>query len=169
MNSRLLLSQDKLPDPTAVLALDGPAYDGILSAGEVMGTWKLDAELVTLSACRSGLGRYSGGEAFVGFAQAFFLAGARSLLVSLWEVDDRATSLLMTRFYQNWLGKRPDLVRPLSKVEALHEAKAWLRDCPARRPCGNWTGSRGARSGPDPARRSPSDHSPIPITGPASS
>ena len=43
-------------------------------------------------------GRQSGGEGFVGFAQAFFLAGSRSLILSLWEVDDRATSLLMRRF-----------------------------------------------------------------------
>jgi tetratricopeptide (TPR) repeat protein len=127
MNSRLLLSQDKLPDPTAAYSPDSPAYDGTLSAGEVMGLWRLDAELVTLSACRSGLGRESGGEGFVGFAQAFFLAGARSVIVSLWEVDDRATSLLMTRFYQNWLGKRPGLERHLSKAQALGEAKAWLR------------------------------------------
>jgi CHAT domain-containing protein len=41
-------------------------------------------------------------------------------------VDDRATSLLMTRFYQNWLGKRPGLDGPLSKADALREAKAWL-------------------------------------------
>src|SRR5262249_32003191 len=84
--------------------------------------------LVTLSACRSGLGRQGGGEGFIGFAQAFFLAGSRSLLVSLWEVDDRATSLLMARFYQNWLGRRPGLGRPLSKAEALRKAKAWLRE-----------------------------------------
>jgi hypothetical protein len=127
MNSRLLLAQDKLPDPMAAIAPDAPAYDGALTAGEVMSTWKLDAELVTLSACRSGLGRQGGGEGFIGFAQAFFLAGSRSVIVSLWEVDDRATSLLMTRFYQNWLGKRPGLETPLSKAEALHEAKAWLR------------------------------------------
>ncbi len=106
MNSRLLLSQDKLPDPIAAPSIDAPAYDGILRAGEVMSTWKLNAELVTLSACGSGLGRPGGGEGFIGFAQAFFLAGSRGVLVSLWEVDDLATSLLMTRFYQNWMGKR---------------------------------------------------------------
>jgi CHAT domain-containing protein len=92
-----------------------------------MSTWKLNAELVTLSACRSGLGRQGGSEGFLGFAQAFFLAGSRSLLVSLWEVDDRATSLLLTRFYQNWLGKRAGLAQPLSKTAALREAKQWLR------------------------------------------
>jgi CHAT domain-containing protein/serine/threonine protein kinase len=129
MNSRLLLSQDKRPDPAAALSLDGPVYDGMLTAGEVMSTWKwkLNAELVTLSACRTAMGRLSGGEGFDGFAQAFFLAGSRSVILSLWEVDDRATLLLMTRFYQNWLGKRPGLSHPLSKAEALHKAKAWLR------------------------------------------
>jgi CHAT domain-containing protein/tetratricopeptide (TPR) repeat protein len=127
MNSRLFLSQDRLPDPTRISAPDQPFYDGTLTAGEVMSTWKLNAELVVLSACQSGLGRSSGGEGFIGFAQAFFLAGGRSLVLSLWEVDDRATSLLMTRFYQNWLGKRPGLVQPLPKAEALREAKAWLR------------------------------------------
>jgi tetratricopeptide (TPR) repeat protein len=131
MSSRLLLSQDHLTDPTAAASLEGPVYDGILTAGEVLGTWKLNAELVTLSACRSGLGRQGGGEGYVGFAQAFFLAGARGLVVSLWEVDDRATSLLMTRFYQNWLGKRAGLGRPLSKAEALSEAKVWLRSLTA--------------------------------------
>ncbi len=108
MNSRLLLSQDRLPDPLTV-PTGRPIYDGTITAGEVMSTWKLNADLVTLSACESGLGRQGGGEGFVGFSQAFFLAGARSLVLSLWEVDDRATSLLMTRFYQNWLGKREGL------------------------------------------------------------
>ncbi len=64
---------------------------------------------------------------FLGFSQALFLAGARSLVLSLWEVDDTATALLMKRFYENLLGRRPGLNRPLSKVEALQEAKHWLR------------------------------------------
>jgi tetratricopeptide (TPR) repeat protein len=127
MNSRILLSQDHLPDPSAPSSLDQPFYDGMVTAGEVRSTWKLNAELVTLSACESGLGRNSGGEGFIGFAQAFFLAGARSMVLSLWEVDDQATSLLMTRFYQNWLGRRDGLSSPMSKAEALREAKAWLR------------------------------------------
>jgi CHAT domain-containing protein len=48
-------------------------------------------------------------------------------VLSLWKVDDRATSLLMRRFYENLLGKRVDLNKPLPKAEALAEAKAWLR------------------------------------------
>lgn len=127
MNSRLLLSQDRLPDPMDPAALDRPFQDGALTAGEVMNTWKLDAELVTLSACQSGLGRDGGGEGSIGFAQAFLLAGGRGLILSMWEVDDRATSLLMTRFYENWLGKRKGLNKGRSKAEALREAKDWLR------------------------------------------
>jgi CHAT domain-containing protein len=126
-NCRLLLAQDRLPDPLRVFKAGERFCDGVLTAGEVLGTWKIDAEIVTLSACRSGVGRQGGGEGFVGFAQAFFLAGAQSLLVSLWEVDDQATSLLMTRFYENWLGKRADLHGPLTKAASLDEAKRWLR------------------------------------------
>jgi CHAT domain-containing protein len=77
------------------------------------------------------LGQQAGGEGYLGFAQALFLAGARSLVVSLWKVDDNATALLMTRFYQNLLGKRPGLEKPMPKAEALAEAKHWLRALPA--------------------------------------
>jgi len=93
--------------------------------------WKLDADLVTLSACQTGLsGRFDIGEGFLGFSQALFLAGARTVVLSLWQVDDDATALLMTRFYQNLLGKREGLEHPLPKAEALREAKRWLRELP---------------------------------------
>jgi CHAT domain-containing protein len=91
-------------------------------------TWELDADLVVLSACESGLGRYAGGEGYLGFAQALFVKGARSLVLSQWKVDDKATALLMTRFYQNLLGQRPGLSQPLPKAAALDEAKRWLRN-----------------------------------------
>lgn len=105
---------------------------GELTAGDVLDGWKLDADLVTLSACESGLGSQGGGEGMLGFAQAFLLAGGRSVCLSLWKVDDAATSLLMDRFYQNLLGRRPELAAtgPLSKAEALFEAKQWLRNLP---------------------------------------
>jgi CHAT domain-containing protein len=64
---------------------------------------------VVLSACESGLGKQAGGEGFLGFAQPLLAKGARSLVLSPWKVDDRATSMLMARFYQNLLGKRPGL------------------------------------------------------------
>src|SRR5205085_1784005 len=82
---------------------------------------------VVLSACESGLGRYAGGEGYLGFAQALFVKGARSLVLSLWKVDDDATALLMTRFYQDLLGARAGMRSPLRKAEALAEAKAGRR------------------------------------------
>jgi CHAT domain-containing protein/Tfp pilus assembly protein PilF len=124
--SALILAQDALPDATKMKARER-FYDGRLTASEVLESWKLNAELVTLSACESGLGRYGGGEGLLGFSQAFLLAGARAVVLSLWKVDDQATALLMQRFYQNLLGKRDGLAKPLPKAEALREAKGWLR------------------------------------------
>jgi CHAT domain-containing protein len=64
----------------------------------------------------------------LGFAQAFLTAGARAVCLSLWKVDDAATALLMSRFYENLLGKRPGLAKPMGKAAALEEARRWLRD-----------------------------------------
>jgi CHAT domain-containing protein/tetratricopeptide (TPR) repeat protein len=120
--SCLILSQVDLPDAYAAAVSGERLYDGRLTVEEILREWKLEADLVTLSACETGLGRQVSGEGMVGFAHAFLQAGARSLLVSLWKVDDKATSLLMTRFYENlWL-------RDLPKAAALREAKAWLRE-----------------------------------------
>jgi CHAT domain-containing protein len=87
--------------------------------------------MVTLSACETALGRESGGEGFVGFTQALLMSGTRSVCLSLWPVADRATSLLMSRFYQNLLGRRAGLTKGMPKAEALHEAKQWLRSSTA--------------------------------------
>jgi CHAT domain-containing protein len=127
LHSALILAQDALPDPLEQVLAGKGAYDGRLTAAQILRTWKLDAELVTLSACQTGLGQYQGGEGYLGFAQALFLAGGRSLVLSLWKVDDNATALLMTRFYQNLFGKRKGLEMPMAKADALREAKAWLR------------------------------------------
>jgi CHAT domain-containing protein len=56
----------------------------------------------------------------------------RSLVLSLWQVDDAATALLMARFYENLLGKREGLEAPLGRAEALREAQQWLRELPRR-------------------------------------
>jgi tetratricopeptide (TPR) repeat protein len=123
-DSALMLTPPaKLPE----VHVGEPYLDGRLTAAEVMEYWKLDAELVTLSACESGLGRQGGGDGLLGFAQAFLLAGSRAVCLTLWEVDDTATALLMDRFYRNLLGKREDGAKPMGKAAALHEAKHWLR------------------------------------------
>lgn len=132
LQSCLLLSQDALPDPLPRVLAGKKPFDGRLTAQHVRANWKLNAQLVTLSACDSGLGQFQGGEGHLGFSQALLLAGARSLIVSQWQVSDTATALLMIRFYENWLGKRVGLDRPMSKAEALKEAKLWLRNITAK-------------------------------------
>jgi CHAT domain-containing protein len=127
MQSALILAQDRRPDPLDEALGKKEAYPGRLTAEQILRGWKLDAELVSLSACNSGLGKYRDGEGYLGFSQALFLSGARSLVLSLWQVDDAATALLMTRFYENLLGTPDNPQARLSKAEALAEAKRWLR------------------------------------------
>jgi len=145
--SSLVMCQVGLPDPLESALAGTRIYDGFLTAEEVVREWKLDADLVTLSACETGLGRKVVGEGYIGFAHAFLQVGARSLLVGLWKVDDEATSLLMNRFYENWTGAFGDDRSghdgaPMSKANALREAKLWLRNYederggnPFRHPC----------------------------------
>jgi CHAT domain-containing protein len=125
--SAVILAQTGLPDPLEEVLNHKPAFDGRLSVREIQRGWDLKAELVTLSACETALGRDAGGEGFVGFTQALLMSGTRSVCLSLWKVDDTATALLMRRFYANLLGRRPELTGPSPKAEALREAKVWLR------------------------------------------
>jgi CHAT domain-containing protein/tetratricopeptide (TPR) repeat protein len=148
--SALVLSQVDLPDPLEAAMAGTRIYDGLVTAEEILSEWDLTADLVTLSACETGLGREVAGEGYVGFAHALLQAGARSLLVSLWKADDRATSLLMRRFYVNLFGRHNDnragrVAEPMPKADALREAKLWLRtsaggaNCPYAHPY-YWSG-----------------------------
>jgi tetratricopeptide (TPR) repeat protein len=131
--SALLLARDQLPGPEeqAKLAAAGKRVPtGRLTVETIANDWQLDADLVTLSACETALGPEGGGEGLLGFSQVLLAKGARSLVLSLWKVDDTATALLMVRFYENLLGKRDGLKAPLPKAEALQEAKRWLRTLP---------------------------------------
>lgn len=103
-----------------------------LRAGEIAARWRLGADLVSLASCWSQGGAASATDGPFGLEQAFLTAGARSVLVSLWPVDDQATSLFMRRFYENLT--REDA--PLPRAEALREARAWLR---------GWRDAAGAR------------------------
>ncbi len=130
--SALILSRVDLPDPVESMITGERVYDGLLTAKEIVREWVLDADLVTLSGCQTGLGKEVAGEGYIGLAHAFLQAGARSLVVSLWRVEDMATALLMTRFYENLTGIYPDgrngrTGEPMTKAEALREAKHWLR------------------------------------------
>lgn len=77
-----------------------PRDNGVLQAWEIIDHLRLDADLVTLSACETALGAEAGGEGLVGLTRAFHYAGARSVLASLWSVADDSTAELMTNFYR---------------------------------------------------------------------
>jgi CHAT domain-containing protein len=93
------------------------ADDGILTALEVAELDLGSAELVVLSACETGLGEVADGEGLLGLQRAFQMAGARTVLASLWQVEDTATQQLMTAFYENLWKNR------LSPAEALRRAQ----------------------------------------------
>lgn len=88
---------------------------------------RLNADMVTLSACQTGLGKVLAGEGVMGLTRAFLYAGAQSLVVSLWSVNDAATAELMKGFYGN-------LKAGMARDEALRQAKLSLM----RRPGGSW-------------------------------
>jgi tetratricopeptide (TPR) repeat protein len=80
------------------------AEDGHLFAGEIYNL-EMDASLVTLSACQTGLGKISKGEGVIGLSRALVYAGAKNIMVSFWSVADESTSELMKKFYQQMLEK----------------------------------------------------------------
>jgi CHAT domain-containing protein len=98
------------------------AEDGFLTAEDVMELDLLDTELVVLSACETGLGEVHIGEGVFGLRRAFIVAGAKTLVMSLWKVPDLATAFLMDRLYDNLL------TRGLDRDLALRDAQQATRD-----------------------------------------
>jgi CHAT domain-containing protein len=99
------------------LQSDSEAEDGNLFSGEIYNL-HLNANLVTLSACQTGLGKISKGEGVIGLSRALVYAGAKNIIVSFWSVADVSTSELMTNFYQTLLQKEN-----VSFSEGLRESK----------------------------------------------
>lgn len=115
------LANDRQPDLSGMIfsMVDekGQPTDGFLHAYEVFNL-KLPAEMVVLSGCRTGLGQEIQGEGLIGLTQAFLYAGASRVMVSLWNVQDQSTSVLMADVYRGMLGPRK--LRPSA---ALREAQ----------------------------------------------
>lgn len=102
------------PLKSALLLAPDSKYNGILSVDKLY-SLNIDADLVTLSACETGLSKIANGDDLVGLTRGFLYAGSSSIVASLWKVDDRATAELMTRFYKELLKN--------DKLEALREAQ----------------------------------------------
>ncbi|MFE4640491.1 CHAT domain-containing protein [Streptomyces sp. NPDC056730] len=105
------------PDDIAGSAIS--CADGPLTMEDLLGL-RIRADLVTLSACRSGASRGRPGDERLGLARAFLIAGAKSVLVTQWQVDDLSTALFMERFYELLVAGAP-------RGRALHEAQATVR------------------------------------------
>lgn len=118
------LLDDELPERSQVVLSrfdsEGKERNGSLFAFEIA-EMDLAADLVVLSACQTALGREIRGEGLVGLPQSFFEAGADRVVVSLWNVDDKATTELIGHFYEGLLHHR------LPPAEALRRAQNHLR------------------------------------------
>jgi CHAT domain-containing protein len=112
----------------------GAPQDGFLRLHDIYNL-DLPVDLVVLSACQTGLGKDVRGEGIVGLTRGFMYAGAARVVVSLWKVDDEATSALMRRFYEGMLGQQH-----LSAAAALRAAQMDLAEVSRWRSPYYWAG-----------------------------
>ncbi len=107
------------PLSSGLLLTGDSENDGTLIVGELYDL-RLPADLVTLSACETALGKVANGDDVVGFTRGFLYAGTSSIVSSLWKVDDRATSILMQQFYKS--------LKETDKRSALRTAQLKVKD-----------------------------------------
>ncbi len=123
MRSGLLFSgSEKYFDGDQILFIGSlEEEDGVLTALEVLNMNLSNTDLVVLSACETALGEIKNGEGVYGLQRAFVIAGAKSILMSLWKVDDQTTKELMVHYYTN-------LFNGENKFEALDKAQKKLKE-----------------------------------------
>jgi len=109
------------PDLSKILLHASNSEDGDLYSGEIYNL-HLNSELITLSACQTGLGKVTKGEGLIGLSRALIYAGANNIIVSLWNVSDEATVKLMNELYTNIL----NTTQCVNYAEALQKAKLVL-------------------------------------------
>lgn len=109
-----LISEERPMESALVLAPEG-ADDGLLTVKDILTMPPLKAKMVVLSACQTGRGKITG-DGVVGLSRAFIIAGAPSVVVSQWNVDDVMTEYQMNEFYKSFLSGK-------SKVAALRDAQ----------------------------------------------
>jgi CHAT domain-containing protein/tetratricopeptide (TPR) repeat protein len=115
----ILPVDSNIKEPALVLSYDGSAQEHmLLSMSEIL-EMKISAETVVLSACNTGSGTVSRAEGVMSLGRAFMAAGAESVTVSLWQVSDASTQMLMEQYYKNILDGK-------SKSEALAAARTYL-------------------------------------------
>lgn len=106
------------PLDSALMLSKDASSDGLLTVSKLY-SMRLDIDLATLSACETGLGKIASGDDVVGLTRGFLFAGTSTIVASLWQVDDQATSVLMTQFYEGLKGT--------DKREALRKAQIATR------------------------------------------
>ncbi len=126
-----------------IFPVGGEGQDGILHPYELY-KLNLGAELVVLSACESGLGKLYNGEGIFSMARAFAFSGAPSIVMSLWKINDRTTSILMESFYRELTAESPiDLALHQTKdlfLQSSDELTAHPSNWAALVPIGNMSG-----------------------------
>lgn len=111
------------PERSALVLLSNPSVgeDGFLEASEIV-QFRIKAKLVILCACDTAVGPIEGEEGIATLARAFLLAGAKSVIATLWSIDDTYSFVLMKHFYQHLAsGDRPAPALAQAKRDMLHE------------------------------------------------
>ena len=123
---------EKYPLRSALILAPTKESDGLFTVSELLST-RIETELAVLAACSAGQRSWRDYEGAMTFTHAMFVAGARRVIVSLWDVNDEASSALLTKFYELWTPKT-------TPVAALSQAQQWMRTQKKWKHPAHWAG-----------------------------